>query len=270
MKKLYWIIVLTSIALSGCGDDRLATVDGKAITPQAFEAYLKFKRINPRDDIQRNKLLDQYLEREALAAAAAKANVLDPDLIEAELNEFKKEMLISRYFETFLKDQVSDQAIENYYKASEQQYSERKAHVRHILQRLTPNMTETERKAKLTTAQEAHGKLKAGKDFAQIAKDYSEDAISAKKGGDLGWLKEGSIHKVFSDAAFALKPGEYSEPVETPFGYHLIQLVEGPSTVTRPFEAVQGDIRYQLRNQTKDAELKRLSTTVKVSKEKGL
>jgi peptidyl-prolyl cis-trans isomerase C len=127
-------------------------------------------------------------------------------------------------------------------------------------------MSETERKAKLTAAQEAYSQILAGKNFAEIARDYSEDKISAKKGGDLGWLKEGSIDSKFSEVLFGLKPAEVSEPFETPFGFHMVKLIDGPRIVRKPFDAVAGDIRYQLRNKAKKAELERLLSTVKIEK----
>ena len=57
--------------------------------------------------------------------------------------------------------------------------------------------------------------------------------------------------------------GEISEPIETPFGFHILKVLEGPLVVTQPLDAVKGDIRYQLRNKAKDAELKRLVAQVK-------
>jgi peptidyl-prolyl cis-trans isomerase C len=55
-----------------------------------------------------------------------------------------------------------------------------------------------------------------------------------------------------------MEPNQISEPFETAFGFHVVKLLEGPVVVKKPFEAVSGDIRYRLRNQAKDAELKRL------------
>jgi peptidyl-prolyl cis-trans isomerase C len=270
-KSLRILLATISIAglllTSGCGEkDKLASVNGKTITNAQFDAYLKFKRINVTDDTKRTQAVDQYLQREALTAAIEKTDVLDKAMIEAELNEFRKEMLVSRYFETFLKDKVTDEAIRNYYVANEKTYQQRQVHVAHILLRTNRNMGEAEKQAKLTTAQEAYSKIKKGEDFAEIAKNYSEDTISGKKGGDLGWLKEGSIDKRFSEKVFSMQPGEVSEPFETNFGYHIVKLIDGPRTVTKPFDAVKGDIRYKLRNQAKQAELERLSSSVKVTK----
>jgi len=260
IRKRIVLLFVALLALSACGDKapKLATVDGKTITQAQFDAYAKFKRLPVQDDNKRNALVDQYLEREALASVIEKSDVLDKTLAQAELNEFRKEMLISRYFEQYLRDQVSDQAVQNYYASHAGDYEEKKVHVAHVLIRTKKNMSETERKVRLTTAQEVYSKISAGEDFAKVAADYSEDTVSGKKGGDLGWMKEGAIAPVFSKTIFGMSPGEVSEPFETPFGFHVVKQLEAPTVVKRPFEAVKGDIRYQLRSQAKDAELKRL------------
>jgi peptidyl-prolyl cis-trans isomerase C len=264
----YLLILLLALGISGCGQkgEKLATVDGRAVTRSEFDAYLKFKRINAADDHRRAGLLDQYLQRTALAAAIEKTDVLDKQLIDAELTEFRTQMLISRYFEAYLKDKAGEDAVRNYYNTHAGDYEEHQVHVAHILIRTNPKMTETERKAKLTAAQEAYGKLRKGDDFAKVAEQYSEDKISAKKGGDLGWIKEGGIDGTFSKTAFELEPGAVSEPLETPFGYHVLKVLEAPRVVKKSFEAVAGDIRYRLRNEAKKAELERLTAKVKVEK----
>lgn len=261
------LVFLLSMSITGCGDDeKPATSNADKTTAQAedksskeFDQYVKFKRINIKNEKQRKVLLDKYNERKELAAAIEKAGLLDNEAINTELQEFKKEMLISRYFEKFLEDKVSDQAVLNYYNSHSADYEQKKIHVAHILLRTNPKMTETERKAKLTTAQEAYSKVSSGADFAQTAEEYSEDKHSKKNGGDLGWIKEGSIDKRFSNIVFnKLKEGEISQPFETNFGFHIVKVIKAASVVKKPFKAVSGDIRYQLRNMAKKAELERL------------
>ncbi len=269
MKKYVISLVMLSLVLliSACDSEpKLAKVNDKTITAGEFQSYLQFKRLPAQDKAKRAALLDQYLEREALADEISESKVLDKNLVAAELNEFRKEMLISRYFQKFLQDKVSDQAVQNYYNTHAKDYEVRKAHVAHILLRVNRGMGEAERKAKLTTAQDAYSKIKSGKKFEDIAKQYSEDAISGKKGGDLGWLKEGAIDPRFSKKVFSMSAGDVSEPFETAFGFHIVKLLEGPMVVKRPFEAVKGDISYQLRNQAKDAELKRLTSKVTIKR----
>lgn len=68
--------------------------------------------------------------------------------------------------------------------------------------------------------------IKNGVDFAEMAKKYSDDPGSAKDGGDLGFVKRGVFYPEFESAAFALQPGEISGVVESPVGFHIIQLIE--------------------------------------------
>ena len=78
----------------------------------------------------------------------------------------------------------------------------------------------------MATAQMLEAKLKGGADFAALAKQYSSDPGSKDKGGELGFFTQGAMVKEFSDAAFAMKPGQISAPVHSPYGYHIIQVEE--------------------------------------------
>jgi len=69
-------------------------------------------------------------------------------------------------------------------------------------------------------------RVRAGEDFAKLADEFTEDPSGKGKGGDLGWFGRGTMVKPFEDAAFALKPGEVSSVVESPFGFHIVKLDE--------------------------------------------
>ena len=74
------------------------------------------------------------------------------------------------------------------------------------------------------TAESLLAALRGGADFAEAARRYSRDSVSAQNGGSLGWFRRGIMVKAFENAVFRLRPGEISEPVETEFGFHVIQL----------------------------------------------
>jgi hypothetical protein len=75
-------------------------------------------------------------------------------------------------------------------------------------------------------AEDVLKKVRAGGDFSALAKEFSTDPSNKDKGGDLGWFGRGQMVKEFEDAAFALQPGQVSDIVETPFGFHIIKLEE--------------------------------------------
>ncbi len=118
---------------------------------------------------------------------------------------------------------VSDQEMQAYYQEHRDEFkvdpSANLAYVK-FEKRSSPEDEEEINKRLL----EIKDEVLEGEDFAEVAVDYSEDFASAENGGDLGWFGKGAMVPEFEEAAFALKPGEISDPVKTQFGWHLIQL----------------------------------------------
>ncbi|HVO74431.1 MAG TPA: peptidylprolyl isomerase [Ignavibacteriaceae bacterium] len=108
-----------------------------------------------------------------------------------------------------------------------------KVQIAHIFR--NPRKSETVKLKYKKFAEEILDSIKAGADFAAMAKKYSEDPGSASQGGDLGFVKRGVFYPEFESVAFALKDGEISGVVESPVGFHIIQLIErrGESIHTR-------------------------------------
>lgn len=263
------LLMITGFAagMTACSDSsEIADVNGEEITETEFENYLRFKRVDEGDEPAREKTLERYLEREALTQVIREQDVLDEGLVRAEVTDFKHQMYISRYFQQYLDETVTEEAVRNFYASNPDRFETRKARVAHILFRTKSNMGEEEREAKLTTAREALSKVKSGTDFADVAADYSEDAVSRKKGGKLGWISEGAIDERLSGQVFEAEEGDVLGPVETAYGFHIVKVLEGPNTVKEPFEKVQGDIRYELRQQAKQAEMDRLLEQVSIER----
>lgn len=132
---------------------------------------------------------------------------------------------------------VTDEDAQAYYQDHLDKYSTKEQRkVRHIL------IKDDEAKAETLLA-----KLKAGADFATVAKENSEDVGSAKQGGDLGWMEKGVMDPAFEEAAFALKAkGDISEVVKSDFGYHIIQLEDDKAAEAKPYSEVAADIKAEL------------------------
>jgi peptidyl-prolyl cis-trans isomerase SurA len=94
---------------------------------------------------------------------------------------------------------------------------------------------EAARAAARASAQDVLDRIRGGEDFAQLARRFSEDPSTRERGGDLGWFRRGTMVRSFEDAAYALRPGETSGIVESPFGFHIIRLekVRGPERQAR-------------------------------------
>jgi peptidyl-prolyl cis-trans isomerase D len=117
--------------------------------------------------------------------------------------------------------------IAAYYQENKRNYSKgEQVRARHILIRLPRTATDTEKKAAFDKANGLRKEIQGGKDFAQVARASSDDPGSKAQGGELGWNERAAWVPAFSHAAFNLPVGEVSEPVLTPFGFHLIQVEE--------------------------------------------
>jgi len=153
---------------------------------------------------------------------------------------------------------ITDQKLAQYYEEHKDEfYQEEQVHARHILFKLPPQASPDEEAKVRAEAEAVLKKIQAGEDFAEMARQYSQDPASAPQGGDLGLFKRGTMVKPFEDTAFALKPSEVSAPVRTDFGDHLIKVEEGQEAGYLPLESV----RTQLIERLSREEEQRLAET---------
>jgi peptidyl-prolyl cis-trans isomerase D len=133
--------------------------------------------------------------------------------------------------------------IAAYYEANKRTYSKgEQVRLRHILVRMNRNPNDDEKVKAHDRALELRKQIQGGKDFAQVAKESSDDTGSKALGGELGWNERSNFVPSFGQAAFNLKVGEISEPVITPFGWHLIQVEEKKPAEEKPLASVSNEI----------------------------
>ena len=140
--------------------------------------------------------------------------------------------------------------LKSYYQMDTERFSEpKKVKARHILLKVAKTDPPEKEQAVKKRAEELLQKLKNGEDFAKLAEKNSEDPGSAAKGGDLGYFKQGDMVKPFDEVAFALKPGQLSELVRTPYGFHIIRVEEVKESHTKTFEEVKAILEKELRQE---------------------
>ena len=150
--------------------------------------------------------------------------------------------------------QFSDAEVRAFYDQNRYRFeTPDRVHPSHILfLTVNPNtgaaLSDAEKAAKKELANEVLAKVKAGEDFAALARQYSEDPGTKEEGGDLGWVARGQMGTAsFEDPTFALQPGQVSDVVETEFGFHIIKMNERESAVRRPIDEVREEIIGDLR-----------------------
>jgi peptidyl-prolyl cis-trans isomerase D len=141
--------------------------------------------------------------------------------------------------------QVTEAEIEQYYKQNQSQYQvPEEVKVRHILISVPQNASPAQDAAAKAKAQKILDQIRQdnGKNFAELAKKYSDDPGSASQGGELGWIKRGVTVPAFQHAAFSQAAGQISGLVRTQFGYHIIQTEAKQAAHLKPLSDVKAEI----------------------------
>jgi len=141
--------------------------------------------------------------------------------------------------------QVTEEALRKYYdeNAASNETPERRR-ARHILIESGSDDAAAKQEAEAILA-----RVKAGEDFAKLARESSDDPGSKEAGGELGWATREAYVKEFADALFGMQQGEVAGPVRTQFGYHVIQLEEVEKAHLRSFEEVRAELEPEYRRE---------------------
>lgn len=282
MKSMTWWGVATALGLAlvaaGCGKGgdaqgpTVLKVNGKSYTPADLEREIaQESRRGPRE-LQallaskegQKQLLDKLVRRELLLQEAEKRKIDEKPEVADQVTALRRDLMIRTLLqeEVGTKATVEDKEVQEYYTAHPDEFSGDKVRARHIL-------VQTEEEA-----QEVLGRLAKNEPFEELAKKLSKDPGSAVKGGDLEYFSREQMVPEFAKAAFALKPGEVSGVVKTPFGYHVIKLVDRKKGQSLAFDQVKDQLKQRLLEQKQSQRfqdwMKELEKTAKISRDESL
>lgn len=226
---------LVAFAVHAQSDPVVMTVNGVPVTRSEFEySYNK----NNGEGVIDKKTVEEYAElfvNYKLKVAAALDEHLDT------LSSFKDEFAMYRDQQvrpTIVTDaEILDEARKAYNRAKESIGAKGLIRPAHIFFRLSTKATQHEQELVRQRADSVYRALQAGADFAALAAKVSQDPRSAAREGDLGWMQPGQTFVEFEEAAYALQPGQFSRPVLTPEGYHIILVKERKQL--EPFEELK-------------------------------
>ncbi len=222
-----------------------AKLEGLAVTPAEVDVELK-------------KFQDEMQTPERYKAALADAKMNETEF----RRELQRSALVQKILDKHLKVDVTPAEIEAFYKENAEEF-ERPEMVRasHILIKIGPDKEASRKRAEAVLA-----RVKKGEDFAAVAKEVSEDPQTKDKGGDLGFFPErpGAL----AQTAWQMKPGDISEIIESPYGQHILKLIERREAGTVPLKDVSDEIKDSIeddkRQDLEDAYIDNLKKGAKI------
>lgn len=234
-------------------------------------------------DVAREKLLDMLIDEKLQMKRAAELGiVVTDDEVNAEIENARKYFDSEEKFNEFLKGQNMD--LEYFKESVRREYT-----INKLVEKLTEGIEITDEEVKnyydthqdefasvkashilLDTKEEAEkmlARVKAGENFAELAKQYSKDPSAKENSGDLDYFRHGDMVEPFEKAAFALKPGEISEIVQTDFGFHIIKVEDSKLDKFEDVkEQLKGNTLYEKKSSEYDKLLEEMRKDANIEK----
>ena len=186
-------------------------------------------------------LLDRLVDLRLLTQAARRQGLAEEPTIRTTVKAFEDNLIREVYVSRLVSSRITEAQMQaRYREMAEQAANSRLLHAAHIL-------VETEAEARRLIS-----RLDQGEDFAVLATAHSLGP-SAKRGGDLGYFDPSRMVPAFSEAVQRLGEGRFShDPVQTPFGWHIIKLIDRQADGLRPYDALREDLREQMTQEALD------------------
>ena len=236
-----------------------------ALTPQALHQQLRLlidsrlqlqaaeQRGMTVTDLELHQALDDIKSRNRFASDDELSAALAAEglTLEQYRQQLRREILIAKLVNRDVRMQVvvSDEELQRYYAEHPDEFSlPQRVKLRQLFlsapAAADPQMHASQR----TKAEELLEQLRSGADFAQLARRYS-DGPEAKEGGELGWFAQGSLMPALDGTAFTLPEGQLSDLLESPMGWHILQVEQREGRQSRPFEQIKESLRDRLQEQ---------------------
>ena len=234
----------------------VATVNGTAIPRTRLEFLMRQQQARGGQDNEQTRAAarEDLINRELVAQEAARAGTAKKQEVQVQLEMARQEVLVGAYLSDYMRThQVSDADVQKEYDRALAQTGSTEYRARHIL-------VDSEEEAKKLIAE-----LKKGGKFDELAKRSSKDEGTRERGGDLDWSVPSTFDKAFADAMVKLQKGQItSEPVQSRFGFHVIQLDDTRAVSFPPLAQVKPQIQQRLTRQKVEVLLRDLRAKAKI------
>ena len=247
--------IISAPALAAEKGKAFATVNGQPISQTVYNAFVAEQKAQGAPDSPelQNAVKEELDRREILAQEAKKKGMDKNPNIQGQIELAKQAVLIRAYLSDYVKaNPISEAQLKAEYDVIKNNLGSTEYKSRHVL-------VEKEEEAKAIIA-----KLDKGEKFSELAKQ-SKDPGSKDKGGELGWSSPAAYVKPFGEALTKLKKGEYTKtPVQSDFGYHVIQLDDSRPANPPPFDQVKPQMQQRASQQQIETLVKELRSKAKV------
>lgn len=258
----YPAITRIAVALAGAfimqaasAAEPVATVNGTPIPATRAEVMLEEQRAQGMEESAElnDAVREELIRREVLSQAAAGAGIEERVDVQAQMELARQAILIRAYLQDYMqKNPISDEAVKQEYERISERVDKQEYRARHIL-------VETDTEAKALIA-----RLRSGEDFGELAKE-SKDPGSRENGGDLGWQRPSMFVEAFADALRSLDKGEMTQtPVESEFGWHVIQLDDTREVATPEFDLVAPELKQRMQQRQVERHLTELREKARI------
>jgi peptidyl-prolyl cis-trans isomerase C len=248
-------VAVSAYAQQSASSNKAVTVNGVVIPKSRVEAIVKAQEGQGQKDSPelRSAIIDRLITNEIIAQEATRKGLAKSAEVQAQLELVRQNVLLNAYRQEYLKtNQVPEAALRAEYEKIKAQVGDKEYKARHIV-------VDKEEDAKAIVAN-----LKKGQKFEELAKQ-SKDPGSKDKGGDLDWNAPAAYVKPFSDALTKLEKGKYTEvPIQTQFGWHVIQLDDVRPTKFPAYEDVKPQITERLQAQALEKNITDLRAKAKI------